>query len=100
MQPGGGREGQGSGPLVGECIKHKTRYAVKIDTEALLADVVPEIEKAEVSLPPRDHHQGPDGCRASRGCRWLAEPPSLGAARIRARATRLRNLAIGMNVPA
>jgi type III restriction enzyme len=33
-------------------IKHKTRYAVKIDTEALLADVVPEIEKAEVA-PPR-----------------------------------------------
>jgi len=33
-------------------IKHKTRYAVKLDTEALLNEVVPEIEKAEVA-PPR-----------------------------------------------
>lgn len=35
-----------------ERIKHKTRYAVKIDTEALLNEVVPEIERAEVA-PPR-----------------------------------------------
>lgn len=33
-------------------IKHKTRYAVKIDTEKLLNDVVPEINKVEI-LPPR-----------------------------------------------
>lgn len=35
-----------------EQIKHKTRYAVKIDTEKLLNDVVPEIDKAEIR-PPR-----------------------------------------------
>ncbi len=35
-----------------ERIKHKTRYAVKIDTETLLSDVVPEIDKAEIR-PPR-----------------------------------------------
>lgn len=35
-----------------ERIKHKTRYAVKIDTEALLDEAVPEIERAEVA-PPR-----------------------------------------------
>ena len=35
-----------------ERIKHKTRYAVKLDTEALLADVVPEIDRAEIA-PPR-----------------------------------------------
>ena len=33
-------------------IRHKTRYAVKIDTEELLAEVVPAIEAADVS-PPR-----------------------------------------------
>ena len=33
-------------------IKHKTRYAVKIDTEKLLAEVVPAIEQAEIA-PPR-----------------------------------------------
>jgi type III restriction enzyme len=33
-------------------IKHKTRYAVKIDTERLLADVLPELDKAEIK-PPR-----------------------------------------------
>ena len=35
-----------------ERIKHKTRYAVKIDTAALLADAVPEIEAAHIA-PPR-----------------------------------------------
>jgi type III restriction enzyme len=35
-----------------ERIKHKTRYAVKLDTEALLADVAPEIDRAEIA-PPR-----------------------------------------------
>lgn len=34
-----------------ERIKHKTRYAVKIDSEALLGEVVPEIERAKVALP-------------------------------------------------
>ncbi len=33
-------------------IKHKTRYAVKIDTEKLLSDVMPELDKAEIR-PPR-----------------------------------------------
>ncbi len=33
-------------------IKHKTRYAVRIDTEKLLAEVVPAIEQAHVA-PPR-----------------------------------------------
>jgi type III restriction enzyme len=33
-------------------IRHKTRYAVKIDTEKLLAEVVPEIDAADVA-PPR-----------------------------------------------
>lgn len=33
-------------------IKHKTRYAVKIDTKAFLADVVPRIDKITVR-PPR-----------------------------------------------
>ena len=35
-----------------ERIKHKTRYNVKLDTERLLSDVVPEIDKAEIR-PPR-----------------------------------------------
>ena len=35
-----------------EHIRYKTRYAVKIDTEALLGEAVPEIERAEVA-PPR-----------------------------------------------
>ncbi len=35
-----------------ERIKHKTRYAVKLDTEALLREVVPEIDKTEIA-PPR-----------------------------------------------
>jgi type III restriction enzyme len=35
-----------------ERIKHKTRYAVKIDTERLLADVVPEIDEEKIK-PPR-----------------------------------------------
>ena len=35
-----------------ERIKHKTRFAVKIDTERLLRDVVPEVNKAEIR-PPR-----------------------------------------------
>lgn len=35
-----------------ERIKHKTRYAVQLDTEAFLADVVPAIEAADVP-PPR-----------------------------------------------
>jgi len=35
-----------------ERIKHKTRYAVKLDTEALLKDIVPEIDRAEIA-PPR-----------------------------------------------
>jgi type III restriction enzyme len=35
-----------------ERIKHKTRYAVKIDSEVLLGEVVPEIERAKVA-PPR-----------------------------------------------
>lgn len=35
-----------------ERIKHKTTYGVKINTETLLRDVVPEIDKAEVA-PPR-----------------------------------------------
>ncbi len=35
-----------------ERIKHKTRYAVKIDTEKLISETVPEIEKAQVA-PPR-----------------------------------------------
>ncbi len=35
-----------------ERIKHKTRYAVKLDTEALLKEVVPEIDRAEIA-PPR-----------------------------------------------
>lgn len=34
-----------------ERIKHKTRYAVKIDTEALLDEAVPEIERTEVAAP-------------------------------------------------
>ncbi|MCE5327576.1 MAG: DEAD/DEAH box helicase family protein [Planctomycetaceae bacterium] len=33
-------------------IKHKTRYAVQIDTEKLLAEVVPAIEQADIA-PPR-----------------------------------------------
>jgi len=33
-------------------IKHKTRYAVKINTEAILQEVVPEIERSHVP-PPR-----------------------------------------------
>jgi type III restriction enzyme len=33
-------------------IKHKTRYAVKIDTEKLLSDVMPELDKSEIR-PPR-----------------------------------------------
>jgi len=35
-----------------ERIKHKTRYNVKIDTERLLNDVVPELDKAGIR-PPR-----------------------------------------------
>ncbi len=35
-----------------ERIKHKTRYAVKLDTEAILGDVVPEMGRAEIA-PPR-----------------------------------------------
>jgi len=35
-----------------ERIKHKTRYAVRIDTEALLAEVIPELDRAEIA-PPR-----------------------------------------------
>lgn len=35
-----------------ERIKHKTRYAVKIDTEALVADVVAEVDKLDIR-PPR-----------------------------------------------
>lgn len=35
-----------------ERIKHKTRYAVKIDTEKLLDDVVPMLDQVEVK-PPR-----------------------------------------------
>jgi len=34
-----------------ERIKHKTRYAVKIDTQRLLADVVPQIDGADISPP-------------------------------------------------
>jgi len=33
-------------------IKHKTRYAVRIDTEKLLGDTVPAIERADIA-PPR-----------------------------------------------
>lgn len=33
-------------------IKHKTRYAVRIDTEALLAEVFPEVDRADIA-PPR-----------------------------------------------
>jgi type III restriction enzyme len=33
-------------------IKHKTRYAVRIDTEALLAEVIPEVDRADIA-PPR-----------------------------------------------
>lgn len=35
-----------------ERIKHKTRYAVKIDTEALITDVVAEVDKLDIR-PPR-----------------------------------------------
>ncbi|MBN2405920.1 MAG: DEAD/DEAH box helicase family protein, partial [Coriobacteriia bacterium] len=35
-----------------ERIKHKTRYGVQIDTEALLETAVPEIDRAEIA-PPR-----------------------------------------------
>jgi len=35
-----------------ERIKHKTRYAVRINSEELLADAVPELERAEAA-PPR-----------------------------------------------
>lgn len=35
-----------------ERIKYKTRYAVKIDTETLLSEAVPEIERTEIA-PPR-----------------------------------------------
>lgn len=35
-----------------ERIKHRTRYAVKIDTEKLLQEVVPELDQAEIA-PPR-----------------------------------------------
>jgi type III restriction enzyme len=34
-----------------ERIKHKTRYAVTIDTEKLLAEVVAELDKAEIRKP-------------------------------------------------
>ncbi|OFV95509.1 MAG: hypothetical protein A3H28_15900 [Acidobacteria bacterium RIFCSPLOWO2_02_FULL_61_28] len=34
-----------------ERIKHKTRYAVKIDTEKLLADVVEELDREEIRHP-------------------------------------------------
>jgi type III restriction enzyme len=34
-----------------ERIKQKTRYAVKIDTDLLLRDVVEQLEKEEISLP-------------------------------------------------
>lgn len=34
-----------------ERIKHKTRYAVRIDTEKLLGDVLPEIERADIRPP-------------------------------------------------
>jgi len=34
-----------------ERIKHKTRYSVKIDTEKLLSEVVPEIERAQIAPP-------------------------------------------------
>lgn len=33
-------------------IKHKTRYAVRINTEALLDEVIPEIDRADIA-PPR-----------------------------------------------
>ncbi|WP_301677239.1 DEAD/DEAH box helicase family protein [Methanoculleus methanifontis] len=35
-----------------ERIKHKTRYAVRIDTEALLAEVISEVDRADIA-PPR-----------------------------------------------
>ncbi|MHB8375813.1 MAG: DEAD/DEAH box helicase family protein, partial [Dehalococcoidia bacterium] len=35
-----------------ERIKHKTRYVVKIDSEALLADAMPEVDAAQIK-PPR-----------------------------------------------
>jgi type III restriction enzyme len=34
-----------------EKIKHKTQYAVKVDTEKLIADVVPELDKADIRKP-------------------------------------------------
>jgi len=34
-----------------ERIKHKTRYAVRIDTDKLLADVLADLDKAEISKP-------------------------------------------------
>ncbi|MGA3311071.1 MAG: DEAD/DEAH box helicase family protein [Xanthobacteraceae bacterium] len=34
-----------------EKIKHKTQYAVRVDTEKLIADVVPELDKAEIRKP-------------------------------------------------
>ena len=34
-----------------EKIKHKTQYAVKVDTEKLIADVVPELDKATIRKP-------------------------------------------------
>lgn len=34
-----------------ERIKHKTRYAVKIDSEALLGDAMPEIDAAQIRSP-------------------------------------------------
>ena len=49
-----------------ERIKRKTRYAVKIDTEALLNEVVPEIERAEVA-PPRVTIKTWKGVRAGYG---------------------------------
>lgn len=35
-----------------ERIKHKTRYAVRVDTEQLIADVVPELDRVTIR-PPR-----------------------------------------------
>jgi type III restriction enzyme len=34
-----------------EKMKHKTRYAVNVDTEKLLADVLPELDKADIRRP-------------------------------------------------
>jgi len=39
-------------------IKQKTRYAVKIDKEKLIADVITELNKAEIRLPSLTWHKG------------------------------------------